>query len=114
MASRLEAATKQYGVPLLLSGPLHLLLSEKVKTICREIDCVTVKGSKQPIKLFTVDVDTDNMKECKDRCEGLSTKDKKQERKFEREHILKKLSAKGTNKTVFDFMLKDEDFRELR
>ena len=30
MASRLEAATKQYGVPILISGPLHDLLSPDV------------------------------------------------------------------------------------
>ena len=57
MASRLEAATKQYGVPLLISNELHKILSKKTQRYCREIDRVTVKGSKKPVGLFTVDID---------------------------------------------------------
>jgi class 3 adenylate cyclase len=45
MASRLEAATKQYGVPLLISGALHDIFTDDIKLLCREIDTVTVKGS---------------------------------------------------------------------
>ncbi len=45
MASRLEAATKQYGVPLLVSGAIYFMFTEEIKTVLREIDCVTVKGS---------------------------------------------------------------------
>jgi class 3 adenylate cyclase len=65
MASRLEAATKQFGVPLLLSGEMHCMLTDKVQDLCREIDCVTVKGSILPVKLFTVDVDADDLKNQK-------------------------------------------------
>ena len=57
MASRLEAATKQYGVPLLISNDLYRILSKKTQRYCREIDRVTVKGSKKPVGLFTVDID---------------------------------------------------------
>jgi hypothetical protein len=67
MASRLEAATKQYGVPLLVSGALHDIFSEEIKLLCREIDTVTVKGSVMPIRLFTVDIDFDHMEEKQDR-----------------------------------------------
>ena len=49
MASRLEAATKQYGVPILVSGQLIEKLSKEVREICREIDTVTVKGSQVPM-----------------------------------------------------------------
>ena len=56
LASRLEAATKQFGVPILLSGQLHMLLSMQTKRFLREIDCVMVKGSKVPLKLYTCDV----------------------------------------------------------
>lgn len=45
MASRLEAATKQYGVPLLVSGAFYSVLTKEVQELCREIDRVTVKGS---------------------------------------------------------------------
>ena len=45
LASRLEAATKQYGVPLLFSGEMHSILSAEVQRFACEIDTVTVKGS---------------------------------------------------------------------
>lgn len=61
MAARLEAATKQYGVPLLISGALHDCFSEDIKMLCREIDTVTVKGSIQPMRLFTVDMEFEQM-----------------------------------------------------
>ena len=54
LASRLEAATKQYGVPLLFSGELYNLLSPDLRKISSEIDTVTVKGSSTPMRLFTV------------------------------------------------------------
>src|SRR5437763_2538642 len=45
MASRLEAATKQFGVPILLSGQLIDAMTPKMRTYMRQIDRVTVKGS---------------------------------------------------------------------
>jgi class 3 adenylate cyclase len=59
MAARLEAATRQYGVTILISGQLHDFLSEEMKKICRHIDTVEVKGSKIPIRLYTIDVNLD-------------------------------------------------------
>ena len=49
MASRLEAATKQFGTPLLISGQLYNLFSEITKRYMRQIDRVTVKGSIKPL-----------------------------------------------------------------
>jgi class 3 adenylate cyclase len=63
IAARLEAATKQYGVPLLYSGELHDILSPKMRKIAREIDCVTVKGSVKPMKFYTVTLQEDDMAE---------------------------------------------------
>ncbi|EAR83046.2 adenylate/guanylate cyclase domain protein (macronuclear) [Tetrahymena thermophila SB210] len=57
MASRLENATKQYGLYFLLSGALYRLLSNKMQSALRHVDRVTVKGSKQPMDLYTCDVD---------------------------------------------------------
>ena len=45
LASRLEAATKQFGVPLLISGNLYDILTKQTQEQMRMIDCVTVKGS---------------------------------------------------------------------
>jgi len=62
ISARLEAATKQYGVPILISGQIYEMLTPFVKKFCREIDIVTVKGSVLPIKLFTVDLDVTGLK----------------------------------------------------
>ena len=66
MAARLEAATRQYQVPLLLSGDMYDCVSPSIKELCREIDTVTVKGSVQPMRLFTVDLDPSGLKETDD------------------------------------------------
>ncbi|PNH03068.1 Adenylate cyclase [Tetrabaena socialis] len=63
MASRLEAATKQFGVALLLSEDFVECLSAEVREKVRQIDCVTVKGSTQPMGLFTYDICTDAIPE---------------------------------------------------
>jgi class 3 adenylate cyclase len=62
MASRLEAATKQYGTPMLLSGFFVERLTAECRKYCRRIDCVRVKGSKQPVEMWVVDMDTDRLK----------------------------------------------------
>ncbi len=56
IASRLETATKQFGVNLLISGKLYNLFTDEMKAICRYVDCVTVKGSSEPIHLYTIDI----------------------------------------------------------
>merc|ERR1711988_1142124 len=45
MASRLEAATKQYGVNILMSNALVDAFGDSLCAECRPIDHVTVKGS---------------------------------------------------------------------
>lgn len=42
--------------------------------MCREIDTVTVKGSIQPVRLFTVDIDFENLSEKRDRFMDLPIK----------------------------------------
>lgn len=61
MSARLEAATKQFGVPLLFTGEFAGLLSDSVRKQCRQIDCVTVKGSVNPVKLLTFDMHPENI-----------------------------------------------------
>ncbi|KAG2495222.1 hypothetical protein HYH03_006828 [Edaphochlamys debaryana] len=66
MASRLEAATKQFGVLLLLSEDFVECLSPAVRCKVRQIDCVTVKGSTQPMGLYTYDINMDAVPEPSD------------------------------------------------
>ena len=61
MASRLEAATKQFGSTILVSGDFAQLLSPALKRRVRQVDCVTVKGSNKPMDLFTYDVDLERI-----------------------------------------------------
>jgi class 3 adenylate cyclase len=56
MAARLEAATKQFGVPLLFSSDFYQCLPEEATKRCRHIDTVTVKGSAQPMGIYTFDI----------------------------------------------------------
>merc|ERR1712190_340229 len=49
VAARLEAATNQFCVWILISHFMINLCSQDVGALCRLIDHVTVKGSKQPI-----------------------------------------------------------------
>ena len=61
MASRLEAATKQFGVHILISEDLYQMLTPSLQKFCRNIDRVTVKGSAKPIRLYTIDLKLDNI-----------------------------------------------------
>ena len=55
MAARLEAATKQFLTPF-LSHWFVDALTEDARKLCRQIDCVTVKGSIEPMGLYTCDI----------------------------------------------------------
>lgn len=51
MAARLEAATKQFGVQVLVSGTLYRRFTPETQKVLRQIDAVTVKGSLEPIRI---------------------------------------------------------------
>merc|ERR1711871_214570 len=55
MSARLETSSKQFGCPLLFSQALYDLMSPEAQDCCRRLDVVTVKGSEQPIGVFTYD-----------------------------------------------------------
>jgi adenylate cyclase len=52
LAARLEGANKTYGTKTLISEAVH----DKVKEsyLCREIDLLTVKGKRQPVRIFEI------------------------------------------------------------
>ncbi|KAF1317998.1 Parafibromin-like protein, partial [Globisporangium splendens] len=56
MAARLEAATGQFDVPMLLSEWFVDELSVEAWRFCRKIDRVAVKGSEIPMDLWTFDI----------------------------------------------------------
>ena len=58
LSSRLEAATKQYGVRMLVSGIFYKKLSSYCRAKMRRVDRVVVKGSHVPMDLYCYDEET--------------------------------------------------------
>lgn len=108
MAARLEAATKQYGVSILISGALFDHLSDDLKEICRLIDIVTVKGSIEPVKLYTVDVNL-NLSPSKVKKE-LSIKEKRKKNLEKKSRLMKEIDLVGS---VSRIVFGKQSFREL-
>ena len=57
LASRLEGATKKYGVPLVLSGSIAEQVRGEIPLV--RLDIVRVKGRSAPVEIFTVPLDAD-------------------------------------------------------
>ena len=55
MAARMEAASRQFGVAVLMTEKFQELLSDEARLHCRRLDIVTVKGSAQPMPIYTYD-----------------------------------------------------------
>ena len=53
MAARLETATRQYGVDILMSHHFCQHLTDYTRGKCRKVDCVAVKGSTEPMTMMT-------------------------------------------------------------
>eukprot|EP01017_Pseudomicrothorax_dubius_P002834 TRINITY_DN10243_c0_g1_i2.p1 TRINITY_DN10243_c0_g1~~TRINITY_DN10243_c0_g1_i2.p1 ORF type:complete len:923 (-),score=216.37 TRINITY_DN10243_c0_g1_i2:139-2907(-) len=109
MASRLEAATKQFGVPILISSALYNFFSSTTKEKCRQIDYVTVKGSLQPIGLFTVDMDISKLELKK--VKNISKKEKKRKQIHKKKTLLEKIKNGQTEANVL-FSI-DKDLRKM-
>jgi len=57
VATRLEAATRQFNVWMLISHFMTRLCTPEMALHCRLIDHAVIKGSKQPLRLHTIDLD---------------------------------------------------------
>lgn len=55
MSARLEGGTKEYGVPMLITGDVYKLMTENKKYL-RQVDRVMFDGYNEPTDLYTVDV----------------------------------------------------------
>jgi len=112
MAARLEAATKQFGADILISGDLHDILSDEFQKICREIDTVTVKGSIRPVRLFTVDVFVEDMIATQDPLTSKSMKERKSIRDKTRKVFFQRLYSGQS--TTWKELTQDFELIELR
>ncbi|GMH68955.1 hypothetical protein TL16_g05047 [Triparma laevis f. inornata] len=55
MSARMEAASRQFGVAILMTERFHELMSTPAQEACRRLDIVTVKGSAEPMPIYTYD-----------------------------------------------------------
>ncbi|CAD7957137.1 unnamed protein product [Amoebophrya sp. A120] len=62
LSAQLEAATKQYGVPLLISEHLAHCVTPPYRRKLRRVDRVLVSGIKKPFYLYTLDLDSNCLK----------------------------------------------------
>lgn len=73
---------------------------------------MTVKGSKNPLKLFTITIESENNVEMKDRYQYMQKKDKRNERVKEKRAVKKRVLGD----IVDSYLLyeRDDDIVELR
>jgi class 3 adenylate cyclase len=57
VAALLDAATSDFEVWILMSHLLMNLCSKEVAMMCRLIDHIVVEGARQPLRIFTIDLD---------------------------------------------------------
>eukprot|EP00340_Litonotus_pictus_P011572 CAMPEP_0170536760 /NCGR_PEP_ID=MMETSP0209-20121228/102327_1 /TAXON_ID=665100 ORGANISM="Litonotus pictus, Strain P1" /NCGR_SAMPLE_ID=MMETSP0209 /ASSEMBLY_ACC=CAM_ASM_000301 /LENGTH=997 /DNA_ID=CAMNT_0010838161 /DNA_START=1592 /DNA_END=4585 /DNA_ORIENTATION=+ len=108
ISARLMAATAQYKVPIIISGIVYRMLNKDTKKLCRKIDIVTVKGSKKPLSLYTVDV---NMKPKKSKpIDDSSAGAKKKHFRKRKAEILKTLRAENS---LLPMMNNNKEFKDL-
>lgn len=115
MAARLEAATKQFGVTLLISGGVYRFSSDAFKKVLRHIDRVTVKGSITPIDFHTIDTDHESLgldSKEKENMTGIEKRKMNVRRKMERDQRKERIfSQKLTTSKLLEV---DSDYLEMR
>merc|ERR1711976_446309 len=115
MAARLEAATRQFGVTLLISGGVYRFASDAFKKLLRHIDRVTVKGSIQPIDFHTIDTDHESLgldSKEKENMTGIEKRKMNVRRKLERDQRKERIfSQKLTTSKLLEV---DTDYLEMR
>lgn len=52
-------------------------MSKDIKSFTREIDTVTVKGSEQPLRIYTTNLEMESLEEVEDRFVDTSSQEKK-------------------------------------
>ena len=109
MSARLEAATRIYGVNILLSGPLYDKLSEDMKEICRLVDVVTVKGSVEPMRLYTIDLNLNLLPQKSKIPKGLATKAQRNKHAATKLKLIKQSKSTGG---IAKYILNKNSFRE--
>jgi class 3 adenylate cyclase len=111
ISARLEAATRQYGVSILISGELQEILNEGFQEITRLIDIVTVKGSAIPMKFYTVNLKLDVLEVEKAPFEGMTPTQKKEIRGEAKKDLKTKINNEIV--TTEDLLKEDPDIMKM-
>jgi class 3 adenylate cyclase len=115
LSDELEASTKLFGTPLLMSGSVHELMSDELKAKCRQVDTVKIPGSSGKFQLFTCDLDFNlvDLEEMPKRVlTPMEIKLKRVKARLKRDREKKKV-YEGSIKIVNKFEL-DEDITKMR
>ena len=114
LSDELEASTKLFGTPLLMSGFVFDLMSDEMKAKCRQVDTVKIPGTSGQFRLFTCDLDfnlVDLEPELK-KITPMEIKLKRVKARLKRDREKKKIFD-GTIKIVNKFEL-DADITKMR
>lgn len=116
IASMLEAATKQYGVSLLISEKVKELVREPLKGMMRALDNVTIKGSTQSLQICTVDyIIPESFYSTNLQVEEKSGIEKKRERlKLKKERNQLKAQIESGELDIRSLLLNDDDISQMR
>jgi len=121
-ASMLEAETSEYGVTILMSEPLVRFCNPPFRKHFRPVDHVMFQGSKTPTRLYTVDLDYENVevdsdrldrkKRHVDRHESREHREKVKMRKLEPDYQVHKIFVTDKNVLVMRERYSEEFFQE--
>jgi hypothetical protein len=121
-ASMLEAETSEYDVTILMSEPLVRFCNAPFRKKFRPVDNVMFQGSQRPTRLYTVDLDYENVEvdsEAKDRkkrhVNKLSSREQREKmkmRKLEPEYQVHKVFAADKNVLEMRERYSEEFFQE--
>ena len=110
IAARLETATRQFKLNILISGVLYNLFTDDMKNICRYVDKVTVKGSELPLDLYTIDLNLNVSKQKESKILIMNNKEKRNifnEKKLELDALIEECGS------VTPIILEKNSYQEL-
>ncbi|EGR28579.1 hypothetical protein IMG5_172520 [Ichthyophthirius multifiliis] len=111
MASRLEGATKNYGVSILISSQLYDQISASLQKLLRQVDFVTIKGWAKPIGFYTIDMNIKDIPQSKGLDSNLSEQEKKKIDKSKKQTVLEFVKQRCFHAETY--IRKNKDLRLL-
>lgn len=117
ISARLEAATKQFGVSMLVSERVRELVRDPLKSMMRQLDCIKVKGSDVDLPVYTIDLDVSEYFYVSqtDQPQELTGIEKKKERmKLRKQRDMLKERLYTGQISIKTLVLKDQDIVIMR